>query len=245
MVWGVVVVQTEKITVRQTTVDDSLAILPPGDYVRLTFSDTGRGIEKEVLDHIFEPFFTTKEVGKGTGLGLAMVEGIVQQNHGHIRVSSRPGQGATFHIWLPRLIDGIVEPEAAESQPLLRGQGETILLVDDDIDLLNIETEVLEYLGYTVIAAATPDELLRCMEDRPERVDLLITDIVMPEMNGRELAERITQANPDVKLLYLSGYSSSEVSSRGLLTTEVHFLDKPCSLSALATKIRKVLDADS
>jgi len=240
---GAIVVQTEKITIRQTMVDDSLAIPPPGDYVRLTFSDTGSGIEKEVLDHIFEPFYTTKEVGKGTGLGLAMVEGIVRQNRGYIQVSSRPSHGATFHIWLPRQHDSLAAPEVTEALPLLLGHGETILLVDDDVDLLNIETEVLEHLGYTVIAAATPDDALRYMEERSERVDLLITDVVMPEMNGRVLAERITSANPGVKLLYLSGYSSTYISSRGLLTAEAHFLDKPYSLSALAVKVREVLDA--
>jgi PAS domain S-box-containing protein len=214
----------------------------PGDYVLLTVSDTGTGMSREVSEKIFEPFFTTKEVGRGTGLGLSMIYGIVKQNDGFIYVESEPGKGSTFKIYLPRC-----KAETAQLPPEEPASGrptgtETVVLVEDDEAMLNISRTMLERLGYTVLAAPTPAEALRLVEKHPERPDLLMTDVVMPEMNGRELTGKIRTIRPGLKCLYMSGYTTDVISRQGILDEGVNFIQKPFAIDDLALKIRQVLD---
>ena len=207
----------------------------------LKMSDTGSGMSKEVLDHIFEPFFTTKEVGKGTGLGLSTVYGIVKQNNGFIEVSSELGKGTTFKIYLPRF-EGETIQSIEETEETPEGT-ETILLVEDDEPVLNLSKTILESLGYTVLAAQTPEQAIRLIKTHDRDIHLLITDVVMPEMNGRELAERITAIKPGLKCLYISGYTADVIARQGVLDEGVHFIQKPFKRSEIAKKVREVLNA--
>ena len=212
----------------------------PGDFVRLAVEDNGGGMDTETLQHLFEPFFTTKETGKGTGLGLATVYGIVQQNHGFILVDSAPGQGATFKIHLPRHAAAGPESASAPSLPPARGH-ETILLVEDEPILLTMTCLMLEQLGYQVLAAATPAEAVRLAEQNAGRIQLLVTDVVMPEMNGRDLVQTLLAANPGLKHLYMSGYTADIIAHHGALDPKVNFIAKPYSPADLARKIREAL----
>ena len=222
--------------------------LEPGDYVLLTVSDTGSGIIGDTLAHLFEPFFTTKEVGHGTGLGLATVDGIVQQNHGKITVATATatatGAGTTFGIYLPRFDEGPVAAEPDHAQPLSQGRGETILLVEDEEAVRQMAGEVLQVLGYHVLAAATPGRALALAEEQSVHFDLIMTDIVMPEMDGGALVQRIAALRPGIKVLYVSGYPADVVARRGVLEGGVNFLQKPFSLNVLATTVRKALEGD-
>jgi PAS domain S-box-containing protein len=215
----------------------------PGEYAVLTVSDDGCGMDKDVADHIFEPFFTTKEVGRGTGLGLAMVYGIVKQNDGFINLQSEPGRGTTFTIYLPRCGAELAEPHAESAEPLPAGHGETVLLVEDEELILDLSRTMLEQFGYQVLTAATPGEALRHAATYAGRIQLLITDVVMPEMNGRELADRIGKLNPGLKCIFSSGYTADVIAHRGVLDEGVHFLHKPFSMKNLAAKLREVLEA--
>ncbi|MDD2580915.1 MAG: ATP-binding protein [Desulfuromonadaceae bacterium] len=214
----------------------------PGEYVRLAISDDGCGMDKETLNHIFEPFFTTKCVGKGTGLGLATVYGIVKQNNGFINVYSEPGQGTTFTIYLPRHEGATGEVRtAAVPKPARRGH-ETVLLVEDEAAILNMATLMLENLGYTVLAASSPAEALRLAEEHSGRFHLLMTDVIMPEMNGRDLAKNLLANQPGMKCLYMSGYTANVIVHHGVLDEGLHFIQKPFSLPDLATKVREILN---
>jgi PAS domain S-box-containing protein len=216
----------------------------PGDYVLLAVSDSGRGMDKEMLANIFEPFFTTKGVGEGTGMGLATVYGIVRQNDGLINVYSEPGQGTTFKIYLPRFVAAEVavpvESKAAEPE----GGTETVLLVEDEEPVLKLGQAILADLGYTVLAANTPGEALRLARNNTGAIDLLITDVVMPGMNGRELAERITSMQPGIRCLYMSGYTADVIADRGVLDEGLRFIQKPFSVDDLARKVREALGVD-
>ncbi len=216
----------------------------PGEYVLLAVSDNGCGMDKETLAVIFEPFFTTKGFGKGTGLGLATVYGIIKQNNGFINVYSEPGQGTTFRIYLPRYPGeaGQVRTEGV-SKPLLRGN-ETILLVEDEPSILEITREMLEEQGYAVLAANRPDEAIRLAREHAGDIHLLITDVVMPEMNGRDLAKKMLSLNQHLKCLFMSGYTSNVIAHHGVLEEGVHFTQKPFSMHGLATKVREVLDGN-
>jgi CheY-like chemotaxis protein len=216
----------------------------PGEYVMLAVSDDGCGMEKELLDHIFEPFFTTKEVGRGTGLGLATVYGIVKQNEGFINVYSEPGKGSTFRIYLPRHVGEAIEHPPAGTPPLPRGRGETVLLVEDEPLILNLNQAMLEQLGYRVLTASTPGEAIRLGKAHPDRIELLITDVVMPEMNGQDLAELLTELRPGLKCLFSSGYTANVIAHRGVLDEGVTFLQKPFSLKELASKVREALEQE-
>jgi len=214
----------------------------PGDYALLAVSDTGCGMDKETQAHLFEPFFTTKEMGKGTGLGLATVYGVVKQNNGFIKVFSEPGKGTTFKIYLPRHLDKTVPlPEKEPDKPDERGR-ETVLLVEDEPTILDMTTEMLERLGYTVLAAGSPGEAVRLAQEHPGRIDLLLTDVVMPEMNGRDLAKNLLSIYPDIRRLFMSGYTASVIAHHGVLDEGVHFIHKPFSKKDLGKKLREVLE---
>ncbi len=214
----------------------------PGDYVLLSVSDSGSGMDKETLAHIFEPFFTTKGVGRGTGLGLATVYGVVKQNEGFIRVSSEPDMGTIFNIYLPQNCAIPLAPKSSADMVLPPSRGETILLAEDDPTLLQMGELMLQRLGYRVLCAGTPAEAIRLAESGNIHFDLFITDVVMPEMNGRELADRILALRPTVKHLFMSGYTADVIVHRGVLDEAVNFIQKPFSLHDMALKLRAVLD---
>ncbi len=215
----------------------------PGRYVMLAVSDTGHGMSAETRARIFEPFYTTKEVGKGTGLGLSMVYGIVKQSGGYIWVYSEPEQGTTFKIYLPR-VDQAVEATGADSKPKSVQRGtETILLVEDDSQLRQLSSSVLAHCGYKMLVAGSPEEGIAICQQNHRDLKLLITDVVMPRMNGRQLAEQVLRVMPNVKVLYISGYTSNAIVHYGVLDPGLWFLPKPFTLSALVAKVREVLDS--
>jgi CheY-like chemotaxis protein len=201
-------------------------------------------MSKEALEHLFEPFFTTKEVGKGTGLGLATVYGIVKQNDGFINVYSEPGKGTTFRIYLPRFVERAVAKVSADpaEEEVPKGT-ETVLLVEDEVSILYTTRDLLQTLGYRVLTARTTTEAMRRTEEHSGVIHLLITDVVMPEMNGRELAERLISMKPSMETLFMSGYTADVIAHRGVLDPGVHFIEKPFTTKALATKVREVLKA--
>jgi PAS domain S-box-containing protein len=214
----------------------------PGDYVILAVGDNGVGMGKDTLDKLFEPFFTTKEVGKGTGLGLAMVYGIVKQNNGFIHVISDPGKGTTFKIHLPRYTGKTIEPAAQGKAKVPQGQGETVLLVEDELSILNMGKIMLERLGYNVLTADTPAEAIRMIEEHNTQVHLLITDVVMPEMNGWDLARQLGLIHPNLRCLFMSGYTADVIARHGLLEENVIFIQKPFSMKDLAVKVHEALN---
>jgi two-component system cell cycle sensor histidine kinase/response regulator CckA len=217
--------------------------LQPGRYVMLAVSDTGTGMSPATQAHIFEPFFTTKEVGKGTGLGLSMVYGIIKQSGGYIWVYSELEQGTTFKIYLPR-VDQLAEGAGAEKRPASVQRGtETILLVEDDPQLRQLTTSVLAHCGYKVLSASGTEEGLALCRSNHRDIRLLVTDVIMPGMNGRQLAEQVKQISPHTRVLYISGYTSNAIVHYGVLDAGLWFLPKPFSLSALVAKVREVLDA--
>ena len=214
----------------------------PGDYVMLAVSDTGCGMNKKTLTHLFEPFFTTKEQGKGTGLGLASVYGAVKQNNGFIKAYSEPGKGTTFKIYLPlELAATSAEDDKTTKTTIARGN-ETILLVEDEPAILHMAKAILTKLGYSVIFAITPGEALRLAHEHNNKIDLLMTDVVMPEMNGLDLAEKLLSIYPDIKYLFMSGYTANVISSHGILDKTMSFIQKPFSSKDLAEKLREVLE---
>jgi len=214
----------------------------PGEFVLLAISDNGCGMDKNTMDRIFEPFFTTKELGKGTGLGLATVYGIVKQNNGFINVYSEPGNGTTFKIYLPRFESQhtIVDTAMAVAPP--RGRGEAVLLVEDEPTLLESTGKMLEMQGYHVLSANTPEEAIRLAEEYTGMISLLMTDVVLPGMNGRKLSDKILLIRPTVKTLFMSGYTANVIAHHGVLDEGVHFLQKPFSLIDLAAKVGSVLE---
>lgn len=214
-----------------------------GEYVMLALSDDGIGMPQEVKDHLFEPFFTTKERGKGTGLGLATVYGIVKQNGGFINVYSEVGQGTTFKMYFPRFAGADTAAATAAKTEKTKGGTETILLVEDEPSVLALANTILERLGYTVIAANTPEKALNLIETYPGEIQLLLVDVVMPQMTGRELADRISEKFPKLKKLYMSGYTADAIAHHGVLDAGVFFIQKPFSSGALAAKIREVLES--
>jgi CheY-like chemotaxis protein len=218
------------------------SVTAPGDYVWLAVSDDGCGMDPATQAHVFEPFFTTKEVGKGTGLGLATVYGIVKQNHGFIDLHSELGQGTVFTIYLPRHVGkDIPEPKDALAGTLQPGQ-ETLLLVEDEAPLLEVTQRMLEKRGYKVLAASSPGQALQLAREHAGTIDLLVTDVVMPEMNGRDLAKNFLSLYPQAKRLFMSGYTADVIAHQGVLDAGVFFIQKPFSATDLAAMVRKVLD---
>jgi PAS domain S-box-containing protein len=215
----------------------------PGAYVCLAVSDTGTGMDEKVRSHLFEPFFTTKEVGKGTGLGLSTVRGIVTQSGGNIKVHSEVGTGTTFKIYLPQVMqDTSSDAEKPTSGTLASGQ-ETILVVEDEEFVRELTMRILEQQGYSVLAASHPDEALQYSAQYDGPIHLLVTDVVMPEMGGRELASRLTASRPETKVLYVSGYTDDAIMRHGILDEDLAFLQKPFTLTTLSSKVRDVLDS--
>jgi len=216
----------------------------PGDFVMLTVADSGCGMDPEILPHLFEPFYTTKGRGKGTGLGLATIHGVVYQNNGFIDVDSTPDQGTTFKIYFPRhhhqATDKTKAAETFPDAPLASGN-ETLLLVEDEPPILKMGKTFLERLGYRVLIAATPGEAIRLAHDHAGEIHLLITDVIMPEMNGRDLADQLTAAYPGMKRLFMSGYTADVIAGHGVLDPGMHFIQKPFSRTDLAKKVREAL----
>ncbi|MDD5677428.1 MAG: response regulator [Kiritimatiellae bacterium] len=237
---GAVQIATENVSVDELHAARHDGI-SPGKYVLLTVSDTGRGIDKDTQGKIFEPFFTTKMVGKGTGLGLATVYGIVQQNHGHISVYSEPGMGATLKIYLPRHTGNETTPAAnLPAMPFTLGSGK-LLLVEDDSRLLDMCKQMLQQLGYSVLAAGTPKMALRVAKEHVDDIQLLLTDVIMPGMNGRELAGRLKARQPNLKCIFMSGYTADIIAYQGVLDKSDYFIQKPFSMEYLAAKVREAL----
>lgn len=210
-------------------------------YIKLTFNDTGCGMSQETLEHLFEPFFTTKAQGEGTGLGMATVYGIVQQNQGHIDVKSELGKGTTFHIFLPQTMELTPAQISKRAEKPPKGT-ENLLLVEDEVALLRIARRHLCDLGYQVETAALPSEAFQVFEKQETPFDLVVTDVIMPEMNGLELINRLRESQPGLRVLFVSGYTADVIAKHGVLDPEVDFLQKPYSAVALSKKIREILD---
>jgi PAS domain S-box-containing protein len=213
-----------------------------GDYVLLAISDDGCGMDKETLDQIFEPYFTSKGVGRGTGLGLSMVHGIVRQNNGFINVYSEPGKGTTFKIYLPRFAGHAALTSQRKTEQIPAGHGEIMLVVEDEPSLLALDKMMLEKSGYRVLVAGTPGEAVRLSEEYANEIHLLLTDVVMPEMNGKDLAVLLQTRYPGMKILFMSGYTADVIAHRGVLDEGVNFIQKPFSMKDLAFKVHEVLE---
>jgi len=238
-----------RIALRNTTLDEQHAAqhpeVRPGRYALLEVSDTGTGMTPEVQRNLFEPFFTTKERGKGTGLGLSTVYGIVKQHGGGVTVYSEPGRGSTFRIYLPGIPGPVVAevPGEAPDPAPARGGSETILVVEDSDMVRGVACDMLRRLGYRVLAAADGEGCLRIAEAHPGPIDLLLTDVVLPRMNGKEIANHLRELRPGLEVLYMSGYAADVIVHHGAVDEGVHFIQKPLSFETLARKVREVLDA--
>lgn len=238
---GKIIIETGNVSIDEAYVQGYDEI-SPGDYVLLSVSDNGCGMDATTISHLFEPFFTTKGVGQGTGLGLATVYGIVKQNNGHITVYSEPGTGTTIRIYLPQLeLSAPTTQERGESSELLKGT-ETILLVEDESIVMEMTEILLQQMGYTVLCATSPADAVEIANHYDGDIHLLITDVIMPEMNGRELAQTLRSTYPDMKNLFMSGYTANVIAHHGVLDQGVHFLQKPFSMKDLAVKVRSVLE---
>lgn len=225
---------------------DRRVVVGPGHYVQLVVGDTGCGMDTEMQAHVFEPFFTTKEQGKGTGLGLATVYGIVKQSGGYIWVYSEPGHGTTFKIYLPMVEATAESPRYVDRSEVVPRGSETILVVEDDASLREVTCEFLQSSGYTVISAESPGEALELAESHNGPIDVLLTDVIMPKMNGRELATRLIKLRREMKVLYVSGYADGVVRAgvHGQLEEGLAFLQKPYTRSAVTRKIREILASE-
>jgi two-component system cell cycle sensor histidine kinase/response regulator CckA len=216
----------------------------PGRHVLLAVSDTGCGMDEATRARVFEPFFSTKGE-KGTGLGLATAWGIVKQSEGHLAVYSEPGRGSTFKVYLPRVTEGVACAKSVISLPVMPSRGETVLLVEDDSAIRALVGVILRGSGYQVLEAPEGAEALRLACQFQGQIDLLITDVVMPQMGGRDLAEQLTALRPGLKVLYLSGYTDDAVVRHGVLEEEEAFLQKPFTSTALSRKVRETIDQAS
>ncbi len=238
---GTIVIETTNVTV-----DEDYARSHPelnaGKFVKLTFSDTGMGMDQETIKKIFEPFFTTREKGHGTGMGLATVYGIVKQNNGNIYVTSEPGTGTAFEIYLPPSYEELDKTEEQPSEVFIHGT-ETILVVEDQVELLELAMASLENYGYHVLTAPVPGEALRLCETYDGEIHLLLTDVIMPVMSGKKLSENVKNLRPGIKTLFMSGYTSDELSPEGVLDDEIEFIQKPFTPAELAKKVSEVLQS--
>ncbi|MBU1568676.1 MAG: response regulator [Proteobacteria bacterium] len=240
---GKIVIETTNISFDETYCISNVGFLP-GEYVHLTVSDNGCGMEKEVLDKIFEPFFTTKETGKGTGLGLSTVYGIIKQNQGFMNVYSELGKGTTFKIYFPRHIGEHEQVLEKKTSLKMVGGDETILLVEDQPELIEMCKTMLESFGYRVLAANGPNEAIKLAKTNPGKIDLVLTDLVMPEMNGSDLCKQLMSFNPNLKRLVMSGYTANAIIKQGHMEEDVCFLQKPFTLEDLNRKVREALQKE-
>jgi CheY-like chemotaxis protein len=238
---GKITLQSSSVTVSQNFHEQRFIV--PGPYVVISVSDTGHGMDKETQSRIFEPFFTTKEKGKGTGLGLSTVYGIVKQSNGYVYPQSEIGSGTTFYIYLPKVEDSAEGVSPAKSQESEHGGCETVLLVEDEESVRELVRETLAMRGYKVLEAENGENGLHIAETCPDHIDILITDVVMPGMGGRELAKQLLVLRPGISVLYLSGYTEDAVVHQGALGPGTAFLQKPFTLQSLAKKVRDVLNS--
>jgi two-component system cell cycle sensor histidine kinase/response regulator CckA len=238
---GKITIQSANARLNPNDLRREYSYIQPGDYVVLSVSDTGHGMDKETQLRIFEPFFTTKEKGKGTGLGLSTVYGIIKQSGGYVLVESEPQKGTTFRIYLPRVEDAL-EPSSAVGASSSQSSGsETVLLVEDEESVRQLVRETLESKGYKVLEADHGEAALKIASDYSDEIDILITDVVMPGMSGRELSARLCASSPQTKVLYLSGYTEDAIAHEGVLESGTAFLQKPFTLQMLSRKVREVL----
>ncbi len=238
---GTITIETANVTVDEAFHRRHRYALP-GEYAMLAFSDTGTGMDEGTLKKIFEPFFTTKAAGKGTGLGLSTVYGIVKQNNGFINAYSEPGMGSSFRIYFPRVRAEAEESVEAAPKALPSGT-ETVLLVEDEEQILSLATRILEIQGYRVLPAGSPAEACLLAERHEGEIQLLLTDVIMPGMNGRELQRRIERSKPGIRTLFMSGYTEDAVVHRGTVGMGISFVSKPFTVRMLAEKVRSALDA--
>ena len=241
---GQIIIETSNSIIDEEYCATNLEAIP-GEYVHLSISDDGSGMDKETLIHVFEPFYTTKEVGKGTGLGLSTVYGAVKQNNGFINIYSESGKGTTFSIYLPREVSSKSTHMLSEcaAVPVPYGQ-ETILMVEDEPSILNIASLMLEKQGYTVLKAATSGKAIQMAREHSGNIQLLMTDVIMPEMNGGDLAKNMLSMYPQMKLLFMSGYTADVIAHHGVLDAGVYFIQKPFTLPTVANIVRKILDGE-
>jgi len=240
---GKLTLQSSDVTVRQNFSEHRF--IQPGRYAVISVADTGHGMDKETQSRIFEPFFTTKEKGKGTGLGLSTVYGIVKQSSGYVFAQSEIGAGTTFYVYLPRVEESAEELSPAKAQQNEAGGCETVLLVEDEESVRELVHVTLVSRGYKVLQAENGEAGLRMAEACKESIDILITDVVMPGMGGRELAKKLLALRPSISVLYLSGYTEDAVVTQGAVGPATAFLQKPFTLQNLAKKVREVLRAKS
>ncbi|MCP3942342.1 MAG: PAS domain S-box protein [Desulfobacteraceae bacterium] len=238
---GRIIIETCSIVFDKAYCEDHPGFVP-GEFVMLALGDNGCGIDKALLDNIFEPFFTTKGVEKGTGLGLSMVYGIIKQNNGFINVYSELGKGTSIKIYLPRYLSKSLEKQGEKIGEIPRGDGETILLVEDNPAVLKLTRKSLERLGYKVLIAENSEGAMALTGDCSEKIHLLITDVIMPGMNGRELADCLQSNLPALKIIFMSGYTANIIADHGVLEEGVNFIQKPFSRSELATTVKKILE---
>jgi PAS domain S-box-containing protein len=240
---------TLKIETSNTSLDEEYSKMHPqvhpGEYVLLRITDTGAGMSKEVQEHLFEPFFTTKPLGLGTGLGLATIFGIVRQAGGSIEIYSETGKGTSVSIYLPKLDETPSAPQSYSSDPDLPGGNETILLVEDDPSVLKMALSIIERLGYQVLSASNAEEAFILASSYHDSLNLLITDVVMPGMNGRELSEKLKSIHPEIKILFTSGYPENIIAHHGMLEKNINFIGKPYTMTAFAIKIRDVIEQET
>lgn len=236
---GTITIETSNITIDERFIHGHMDF-KPGDYVKLTFADSGKGMDRETKEKIFEPFFTTKPKGQGTGLGLSTVYGIVKQNSGNLDVYSEPGKGTTFRIYIPRFIGDRKETEQKLQLESLSGT-ETVLVVEDQPDLLDLAKGSLEEFGYKVVTALSPGEAILLCGTYHDEISLLLTDVIMPMMNGKELRTRIEKIKPGIKTIFMSGYTADVITDGGILDEGIEFIQKPFTPQILAKKVRDVL----
>jgi two-component system, cell cycle sensor histidine kinase and response regulator CckA len=238
---GKITLETKNVVFDKEYCDEHSGFVP-GSYVMLAVSDNGVGMDKDTMCRLFEPFFTTKRVGKGTGLGLATVYGIIKQNDGFINVYSEPDKGSTFKIFFPRSFWGTKAENVQKPAEAARSAGETILLVEDEPTILKLAKRILEGLGYNVLATENPKDALRLAKEHKGTIHLLVTDVIMPDLNGKDLSDRLRKSNPSIKTIFMSGYTADVIAHHGIMEKEFHFLQKPFSLKQLAAKVREALE---
>jgi len=237
---GVINIETKNVVMSSLNLNN-LPGMVPGEFVLLTVTDNGTGMTPEIMKNIFEPFFTTKEVGRGTGLGLATIYGIVKQNQGYIYAESKPGEGSVFKLYFPRELKRSSEIKTEVNYENPDGSGQTILIVEDEPALLEMCRLMLQNFGYNILTANSPGEAIRIAIEHSGEINMVITDVVMPEMNGRELAKKLTSLYPSIKCLFMSGYTADIIASHGVLNKETNFIQKPFSMKLFGEKVKTLL----